>query len=134
MSEQIGHLISKDQGQRSSQHVRCKLRFRRRFLFPDDNKQLVDLLNCIRIYDTRILQQRTGGEERELIICLRQSVCHSQAVKRGGILSYDNGLKYSDHQAFFIDLSETDFSDNLGQDPTTAKRRGLRSRNKLHVQ
>ncbi len=54
------------------------------------------------------------GAERK-----RSMLAISQAVVRGGIMDYNNGLKYSDHQALFIDMNEGRLFTAKGQDLIT---------------
>ena len=51
-------------------------------------------------------------------------------MTRAGITSYEGGLKYSDHQALFVDINEELLFTSKGVDPTARKGRGLRLKNK----
>ena len=48
-------------------------------------------------------------------------------------MDYNNGLKYSDHRALFIDVDEGRLFSAKGQDLFTQTGRVLHSKNKLHV-
>ena len=74
---------------------------------------------------------RRGKKKIDFIL---GSLAISQAVVRGGgIMDYNNGLKYSDHRALFIDMDEGRLFSAKGQDLITQTGRGLHSKNKLHV-
>ena len=51
----------------------------------------------------------------------------SAAVIKGGMTSFDDGLKFSDHRALFIDLNESALFHDKSKDPTARKNRGLSS-------
>ena len=55
------------------------------------------------------------------------------SVTRAGITSYEGGLKLSDHQAFFIDISEEILFSSQGIDPTLCRGQGLWMKNKEAV-
>ena len=57
----------------------------------------------------------------------------ANAVTRAGITSYEDGLKYSDHRALFVDINEDLLFTSKGVDPTARKGRGLRLKNKQAV-
>ena len=59
---------------------------------------------------------RRGKKKIDFIL---GSLAISQAVVRGGIMDYNNGLKYSDHQALFIDMNEGRLFSAKGQDLIT---------------
>jgi hypothetical protein len=54
----------------------------------------------------------------------------ANAVTQVEITSYGGGLKYSDHQALFVDINEELLFTSKGVDPTAHKGRGLRLKNK----
>ena len=54
----------------------------------------------------------------------------ANAVTRAGITSYEGGLKYSDHQALFVDINEELLFTSKGVDPTACQGRGLHLKNK----
>ena len=54
----------------------------------------------------------------------------ANAVTQAGITSYEGGLKYSDHQALFVDINEELLFTSKGLDPIACKGRGLRLKNK----
>ena len=67
--------------------------------------------------------------KRKIDFCLgTNGVAH--AVTRAGITSYEGGLKYSDHQALFVDINEELLFTSKGVDPTVQKGRGLWLKNK----
>lgn len=47
--------------------------------------------------------------------------------------SFDDGLKFSDHQALFIDRNESALFHDKSKDPTARNNRGLCSKNKEQV-
>ena len=54
----------------------------------------------------------------------------SSSVTKGGLTTYNDGLKFSDHRALFIDIKETDVFVDKGSDPTARENRGLRTKSK----
>ncbi len=52
------------------------------------------------------------------------------AISRVGILSYMDGIKFSDHRALFVDIKESLIFAAQSSDPTRKTARGLRSTNK----
>ena len=52
------------------------------------------------------------------------------SVTRAGLTSYEGGLKFSDHQALFIDISEDALFSSQGVDPTSCRSRGLWMKNR----
>jgi len=52
------------------------------------------------------------------------------SVTKGGLTTYEDGLKFSDHRALFIDIKETDVFVDKGSDPTARENRGLRTKSK----
>ena len=60
---------------------------------------------------------RRGKKKIDFILGSLASI--SQAVVRGGIMDYNNGLKYSDHQALFIDVDEERLFSAKGHDSIT---------------
>jgi len=59
------------------------------------------------------------GRRKKKINFILGLLAISQAVVRGGIMDYNNGLKYSDHQALFIDMNEGRLFSAKGQDLIT---------------
>ncbi len=58
----------------------------------------------------------------------------AMSVSKRGILDYSSGLKFSDHRALFVDLSELAvFGSNGKITPPTRQVRGLRASNKTQV-
>ena len=56
------------------------------------------------------------------------------AVVQAGITAYEDGFKYSDHRALFVDLNEDALFSSKGADPTSRHGRGLRTKNKMATQ
>ena len=53
---------------------------------------------------------------------------------QAGITPYEDGFKYSDHRAIFVDLNEDTLFSSQGADPTSQHGRGLRTKNKMATQ
>ncbi len=58
----------------------------------------------------------------------------TRSVTRTGILAFNDGLKYSDHRAVFIDVSEAGLFSDSGSDPISIKTRGLQTSNRKQVE
>ena len=55
-------------------------------------------------------------------------------VARAGITAYEDGFKYSDHRALFVDLNEDALFPPQGANPTSRHGRGLCTKNKMATQ
>jgi hypothetical protein len=70
--------------------------------------------------------------KKKIDFCLgAHEVAHAVTCAR--ITSHEGGLKYSDHQALFVDINEELLFTSKGVDPTVHKGRGLRLKNKEAV-
>ena len=70
--------------------------------------------------------------KKKIDFCLgTNGVAH--AVTRAGITSYEDGLKYSNHRALFVDINKELLFTSKGVDATAQKGRGLRLKNKEAV-
>ena len=86
-----------------------------------------------RTYTPQLLQQHIQEVIEKKIIFWGRKKYQQQCVIKGGMTSFDDGLKFSDHRALLIDLNESDLFPDKSKDPTARKNRGLSSKNKEQV-
>ena len=58
----------------------------------------------------------------------------ASVVVQVGITAYEDGFKYSDHRALFVDLNEDALFSSQGANPTSWHSRGLHIKNKMAMQ
>jgi len=86
------------------------------FLQMDTKHKLLDLHSNL---TSLTPPPESYGRRKKKINFILGLLAISQAVVRGGIMDYNNGLKYSDHQALFIDMNEGRLFSAKGHDSIT---------------
>ena len=98
-------------------------------------KQFENFLNKCKLLDLHddpmgTLAPETYHRGSRRIDCILGTINIALSISKAGILSYSDGLKFSDHRAVFVDIHEVQIFAAEGSDATRRSSRGLRSKNK----